>query len=326
MALPLLPAIIGGVATVGGALIGSEASREAGDRAEREARLMREMLERIQLPDIEKQKLLLELPQVMGQYTPEMEQYFQLGPSAYEGIQITPEFQEAQMAALQSLQQQGEEGLTASERAILNQIRRQTAQEEQARQGSILQEMASRGVGGSGVELAARLSSSQAATERAAAESDRLAAMEQQRKLAALQQAGALAGQVRGQEFGEKSEAARARDVINQFNTAQRQALESRNIGSRNVAQQQNLQTQQRIAEQQAAMRNQQQQYNKALQQQQFENELKKATGQMGASQNLQSIYQQQASDVGKMWAGAGTGVGQVAGGIYSALADEKKK
>jgi hypothetical protein len=321
MAIPgLVPALIGAAGSIAGGLMGGSASSAASDRAAAEARAMREMLDRIQLPDIEKQKLLLELPQIMGQYTPEMEQYHQLGPSAMQDIQLTPEFQEAQMTALQSLQDIGQEGMTASERAVMNQIRRQTAQEEQARQNAILQNMAERGVGGSGIELAARLSSSQASADRASQESDRLAAMAQQRALESIQQAGGMATQLRGQEFGEQSASAKAKDVIDQFNIANRQSLDTRNVGSMNQAQLRNLQEQQRLSELQSALRNQQQMSNKALDQQRFQNELSKASGQAGVSQNLQSVYNQQATNMGNLYAGIGTGIGKAAGGVASLL------
>ncbi len=293
---------------IGGA-IGREAGRGDREAAERERNAAVAAIQSLQIPDIEKQKLLLELPQLVGEINPEMEQYFQQDPSAMEGIQISPEFQEAQMAALRSLQDMGSEGITASEKAVLNQIRRSTAGEEQARQGAIMQNMAERGVGGSGLELAARLSSSQKAADRASEESDRLAAMAQQRALESISKAGSLAGQVRGQEFGEKSDTARAKDAINQFNTANRQSLESRNVNAEREAQVRNLQEKQRIADQQAALRNQEQQYNKNLVDKRFDQEFQKATGVATGKNNLASHLDKSASEAGQMWSQIGTGV-----------------
>jgi hypothetical protein len=275
------PAAAAAAVAVGGSLLGGAAAKDASrgyfNDAENEYRAALEAIKNLQIPDIEKQKLLLELPQIMGTYNPQAEQYFQQQQTEMGNIQVDPQLEQAQMAALQSLQQMGQGGLTASEKAVLNQLRRENSGQEQARQGAILQNMAERGIGGSGLELAARLSSSQASADRASQESDRLAAMAQQRALESIQKAGNMAGEVRGQDFGEKSQIAKAKDVINQFNTANRQSLESRNVNALNEAQVRNLQEKQRVADQQTQLRNQQQAYNKELQQKQFDNELAKA-------------------------------------------------
>lgn len=311
---------------VGASMAGQQASADAYNAQDAQARAALAAIKNIQLPDVEKQKLLLELPQLIGEYSPEAEQYFQQGPSAMENISVTPAFEEAQLGALQSLQERGEEGLTAAERAILNQIRRSSAQEEQARQGQILQEMAGRGIGGSGIELAARLGSSQAAADRASQEADREAAMIQERQLAALREAGALAGQVRAQDFGEQSDVARAKDVINQFNTANRQSLETRNVGNRNVAEQQNLANKQAIANQQVQLRNSQQQYNKELDQQRFANEMAKVGRQVPQMNTISGMEGDRAARTGQMYSQIGTGLGEaIAGGskLFSTQAEK---
>jgi hypothetical protein len=80
--------------------------------------------------------------------------------------------------------------------------------------------MAARGMGGSGMDLVAQLQASQAATEREAlAGLERNAAQEQNRANSSAQ-AGGLAGNIRGQAFGENSAKAQAQDAINRFNTA----------------------------------------------------------------------------------------------------------
>jgi hypothetical protein len=200
------------------------------------------------------------------------------------------------MSALDMLSKMGAEGLTAEDRASLNAARRQVSGDEQARQAAILQNMAQRGVDSGGMELAARLSSSQAAADRAGQQSDNLMAMAQRRMLESLSQAGALGGNIRQQDYGEQSNLAQARDAIAQFNTQQAAATQARNIAARNAAQSTNLQDKQRIADANVATRNAQQQYNRQLPQQTFNNQMQlgtaKANSAIGQGTNLQNQAQ----------------------------------
>lgn len=301
---------------VGMSMVGQQQAADAYNAQDAQGRAMLAALNNIQLPDVEKQKLLLELPQIMGTYNPQLEQTFQLGQSSMEGVSTDPMLQQAQMAALQELQNVGQTGLTAIDQQALDQVRRQVAQEDQARQSAILQNMAERGVGGSGMELAAKLKSSQTAADRASQEGMAQAALALQRRMEAIGAAGALGGQMRGQEFGEKSDIAKAKDIFQQFNVQNQQAVQQRNVASQNMAQAQNLSEQQRVAEAQANLRNQQQQYNKELDQQRYENQLAKYGKEVGARGNLQNLAGQQADRTGAMYGQIGTGIGEMIGGI----------
>ena len=79
--------------------------------------------------------------------------------------------------------------------------------------------MAQRGVGGSGVELAARLGANQASADRMSRESDTLVQQAQQRAMDAMMNQANLGGQIRSQDYGEQSNLASARDAMNKFNT-----------------------------------------------------------------------------------------------------------
>ena len=207
------------------------------------------------------------LPELAGTYSPEMEQLIQLGPSALENISIDPKFREAQMQALSQLAEVSKGGLTEADLAAMRELRRQVAGEERGRELAIQQEMARRGMAGSGQELAARLLESQAGANREAAGADRLSQIAQNRALQAITQQGALAGNIRGQEFAEKSNVARAMDAISAWNAANQQALQQRNIAAQNQASLRNLAERQRIEEAKAAAQN-------AAVQQQFQNQL----------------------------------------------------
>lgn len=246
----------------------------------------------------------------MGEFTPEMEQFIELGPTTMEDISVDPRLKAAQMAALEQMAGLSETGLTPADIAALEQVRRGAAGEAQAKQEQILQEMQQRGQGGSGAELIARLQAAQAGADRASAQGLDVAQMAQQRALQALSQQGAMAGQLRGQEFGEQSDIARARDIVNQFNVQQQQGLQSRNVAAQNQAALRNLSERQRIAEQQAAIQNYQQEQNKALEQQRFQNEMALASGRAGQYTGAAQDAQQRAAQSAQMWAGMGQGIG----------------
>lgn len=228
-------------------------------------------LDAINLPDEEKMRIALESPELVGLLTAE-----QLGPSAMEGIQLDPRLQQAQMEALSYLKEKGQAPIGEEERIQFDQFRRKAAGDEQARQASILQGMAQRGNLDSGAQLAAQLSSSQASTNRAAEEGDRLALAAIQAKRQAIGDRANLAGNISQQQFGQKSQIASAKDIIDRFNTQNRQSIQGANLAAR-----------QSIADRGVDTRNQQQMYNAGLEQQRFLNEMSKAGATTGAMQNL---------------------------------------
>lgn len=284
-----------------------------------------ENFRKIEVPTVEQQRIMLEMLQSQGVLTPELEQEILSKPTKFEEVSTDPLLREAQMNALKSLQEVGQAGLTAEDRAQVNQLRREVNREEQAKQAQILQSMAQRGAAGSGMELAARLSSAQASADRAAQESDRLAANALQRQLQAVAQSGQLGGSIRGQDFGEQAQKASAIDAINLFNTQTQQGVQTRNIGSKNEAQLRNLQEKQRISDTNVGLRNQQEQHNKALYQQRFQNEIAKAGGMSGSLQAQSQAFANKAQGTADFYSGIGKGVDQ---GIMSAItmSDERTK
>lgn len=306
---------IGGAASLAGGLMGADAMK-SGMQANKDALdYARQQYEGIKIPDIKEQELNLSLPEL--KYLQEyMESAQNLGPSEMQSISTDPRLMQAQLNALQSLTQIGESGgMTDIEKSQLNAIRRNVAQEDKARQESILQNMAQRGLGGSGVELAARLSSSQASADRASQESDRQAAIAQQRALEAIAQSGTLGGQMRGQEFGEKSAIAQAKDAIARFNLQNSQEIGRRNIERENAMQA----AKQSMLEAQNAIKNQQQQHNKGLLQQQFGNQMSLAAGKAGQSQAAGAAALQGGQMMGQIYGGMGQGIAQTAGAFMNA-------
>jgi len=310
------PLIGAGISAIGG-LLGNLFGSSERDAAERERKANLERIMGISLPTFEEQEIELERMRSAGELTPEMEDAISQEASKMEGVSADPRLQDTQYKVLDRLSKQGEEGLTAEDRAALNQVRREGARDQQSTQQSILAQMGARGAGGAGAELAAQLSSSQAGADRGSQESDRLAAMAQQRALQALSQSGTMATGMRGQEFGEKSDIARAQDEITRFNTANRQNVQQRNVASRNNAQAGNLSNAQNIMNQNVHLSNQQQMHNKALAQSQFDNRLKQAQAASGASQAVSAGHTANANATAALGSGVGaalnTGIGAMA-------------
>ena len=274
-------------------------------------------LQKVGVPSVQEQEIQNQQLQYLGQYTPEQQQAIAQAQSAMGGITTDPRLQQAQMQALQTLTQMGQVPLTDTERMQLNQMQRDVAAQEQARQQSILQSLQQRGMGGSGQELAARLSSSQGAANAAQAQSDQIAAMAQQRALQAIGQAGTLGGQMQAQSFGQQAQQAQAQDVINAFNIANRRDIQSSNVGLANQLGAQAQTERQRIAETNVGLSNQQQQYNKQLLQQQFQNQMQKATGTAGIYQNQAAQQMQAGQATAQSYAQMGQGVDTaIVGGI----------
>lgn len=302
--------LIGGGASLAGGLLGASAQSQANATAQRLAKEAYDQFGNVKLPDINDEKLNLTAPEL--QYLQNyMENAQSLGPSEMTNISIDPRLQTAQMNALDTLSKIGSSGgMTDIERAQLNAVHRETDQQDQARQQAILQNMAERGMGGSGVELAARLSSSQHAADRASQEGDRTAAEAQQRALQAIAQSGSLGSQMQGQQFGEKSQVAQAQDAIARFNNQNSQEVARRNIERQNAEQA----AKQSMLEKQVALQNQQQQYNKELLQKGFTNQMQLASGKAGALTGQIPIVQQAGAQQGAMWGGIGQGLAQTAG------------
>jgi len=134
-------------------------------------------------------------------------------------ISTDPRLRAAQLDALGALGGIAERGgLTLTDEANLARLQSQVAQADRGRREAILQNMQMRGQGGSGLELLAQMQSAQDATTGAADASRDIAAAAQDRALQAILQQGALGGQIRGQEFGEQADIAKAQDIINAFN------------------------------------------------------------------------------------------------------------
>lgn len=203
-----------------------------------------------------------------------------LGKSEAGEVRADPEMVAAQRAALAKLQQISDEGgLLLEDKAALSEQLGQAARADARGRSAIESQMQARGQLGSGAELAMKLQGQQASAQRGYENARDTAAMAQKRAYEAIMGRGRLAGDVRGQDFGERMASARARDQIAAYNAA---AQERAN------------------------------RYNAGLPQQQFQNRLAKASAGLQGTNALAGLHQQGAQQAYNQSAGYGAAAGRL--------------
>lgn len=207
-------------------------------------------------PDLSK-AIMIEQLQLAGVYTPEMEEAVDMEVSKVSQIQEDKGLRENQVKALQEISKRGRAGLTPEERAEFNKSRGEVQRDLEAKNQQIIQNLAMRGQGGGGAEIAARLLASQESADRASEESDRINATASARALEAIRESGQLSGQLRSQDFDIEATKAGAQDEFDRFNVENQVARQQRNVDSRNVAQATNLGEKQRVQDTNTAAANQ---------------------------------------------------------------------
>lgn len=225
---------------------------------------------------------------------------FNFKPDAYQYSTISedPNLQARQAALMDRLGQLGETGLSDADKANYAQGIQQANQAARQRSGALMNEMRSRGQGGSGLEYALREQAGQEALNRQA-QQGLAQAGDSARQRALYQQAygNALSGQ-RDQDYRAK---AANTDVINRFNQL--------NTGARNEAALGNLNRQNEIAQQ--AFNNK---LNKYKSSGDIANDMARASAARSASNN--------AMISGLIGAGAQAGMGAAG---YGPWAEQKK-
>jgi len=295
-------AIAAGAQLLGGAIGGKKASKAAKKSAEAEARAQQQMLARLDnIQDPELKQVIAQDPTLVGLLDAE-----NLDPSAMENISTDPRLRESQMQALEALREQGQSGFNAEDRAQLGQMQRSEDARAQADQKSIESQMAQRGTMDSGMSLAMKLAAQQGSAQRGMESAEDLAAQASAAKRNALMQAGQLSSSIGQQDFSQQAQQAQAKDVIDRFNTTNRQSIAASNLAAR-----------QNLADQKRATDIQNQQNYNQYEQGKFSNAMTKAGGQnqitQAQGQSQANAANQAGQGAANMWSGLGNAI---AGGI----------
>lgn len=195
---------------------------------------------RKQLESIERQRQLYEdLP---TRLKAEQEGLTDLGPSAFESFREDPAMRQEQLRTLAALRDIGTSGgLDPQARSALAEAQAATAEQERGQRGAILDQFARGGGRHSNSALLAALTAQQGSAQRAGMEGLRTAGDAQARQYRALMDAGALAGGVRGQDYGVASDRLGAMDRVSAYNAQNRQQVAARNTDRRSSTNEGNI-------------------------------------------------------------------------------------
>lgn len=314
-------ATIGGPwgAAIGGGL--GLAAGYLGGQDDESGKYYDEMMARLQginVPTVDQLQFTPEEMQYMGNLTPDELQQFVLQKSEMENVAVDPRLKTEQMKALDKLSSLADQGFSDEDMMAFNVARNNAAGEEQAKQGQILQEMQQRGQGGSGAELIARLSSAQNSANQLSQEQQKQAMAQAEARKAALNMLATQSGNMRNQDFGEQSEMAKAKDMVNQINFQNQQRVADQNVANTNTSKQRNLETQQNISNQNTGIRNQGQADNRQALINNFNMNMSKATGQ-------NQVGAQQASNSSRQAGNANAAVGQIGQGMVQMAGSYKQ-
>jgi hypothetical protein len=270
-------------------------------------------------------------------YDPSRADTYTVDGTAFDGVSTDPRLKEQQLAALASLTELGKDGMTAQDRANMAKMQAEVNQADRGRREAIQQNMAARGMGGSGMALLAQMQNAQSSTDRAAQQGMDIQGMAQARALQALQQSGSLAGNIRGQDFSEQARVAEAKDAVQRFNAQQQQqgsqyntsaqnAAAQYNTGAKNEAGMFNARGRQAVASGNVDANNKAQYTNRVtLPGQRFDDTTKKMTGISNANSALASNSERAGDRNAIMWGQVGQGL-MGAGSTIATKSDKRAK
>ena len=299
-----------GLSILGGIFAGNQADEANAQAAAIQAQIMAEV-DALQIPSIEKQRLVLERLESAGVLSPQLQQMIQSDETALASIVVSPEFEEAQLdslGALQDISRGG--GRTAQAERDLAEVEGDLKAKGAGVREGIIQEFEEKGQGGSTNQLLQMLLAEQGEqTERAEAGRD-LSAEAEEKSLEAIIEAGRLGGDIRTQEFGEKTDIAKAEDEIERFNVGLERDITRDNINAQNQAAETNLNNQQQIMDQNVEFSNQENKHQVNLIKQHYDQELEKLrlkTGAMGdKAQQIAKAGADKAQQTGAAWNAGG--------------------
>lgn len=170
----------------------------------------------------------------------ELNPYEQLTGTEYGNITSDPRYKNAELDALRAFEDQAENGFT--DRDLADQARSDADVNRQyrGRMGAINQNMATRGISGSGLDLVQQQMAAQDATEMQALAALERNAEQAERRTQGSAQAASLAGNMSAEEYKRAADAAAAQDAINRFNTQNSVDRQTQNNAIQNNATQQN--------------------------------------------------------------------------------------
>jgi len=253
------------------------------DKADRLNQQALDAFNAVKTPELSALQIQLDKYVQAGTLTPEQAEATLLSSNAFNDIKTDPSLVGAQKQALQQLQDTANEGgLTAIDRAKIQDVQDALNTTARGRNQALMQNAQERGIGGSNLNLQNQLMQEQAAADQASRAGTDIAAQAQARALASLQAAGQLGGQMEAQQYGEQANKATAQNAIDRFNAETQGGTNLYNVGAANQAQAANLANKQAVGNANVAAENANRQYNAQQNQVRYQDELAKAQGKAG--------------------------------------------
>lgn len=253
---PLTIGAVTGIAKGVGSLLSGLIDRKPSEEEVQMDRLYQEQLA-LGVPPAEALNLVYSQYKSAGKLTPQLENTIMQADSEMKKVATSdPALQAEQRKAIAGLSRMADEGLTLEDRASLEQALSAADQQRAGAEGAIMNNMQARGVAGAGAELAQR----QMAADKSA-DASRNVALETAARAAAARREAILnlrreAGTMEEAQYGRDAGVARSQDAVNQFNTANSQSVQGRNVGRTNDAAAANLDNTQNILNKNTDMSN----------------------------------------------------------------------
>lgn len=229
-----------------------------------------------------------------GKITPEQAETTLLNSNAFNQIKEDPSLVGAQKQALQALQDTASAGgLTAVDKAQLQDITTQQNQQNSSANAAIMADARARGTGNSNLTAVQKLISQQGSANTAANSGLTVAAQAQARALQAMQAAGTQAQSTQAQEDQEAQAKAGSQNAIDQFNATNQNATNKTNVANDLAAQETNQANTQHVNDENTATQNAATVNNANANQTIYNDALQKATGVAGVDQNWANTAQQ---------------------------------
>jgi len=289
----------GAVSGIGSLLFGSKGGglRAEADRISKEAF---DYINDIRLPTLEELSIKpsdIQYYQVTGKFTPELLQAVQMDKTLLEDLEQNPQYVRDQLQIVEAKKRRiAEGGLTAEDRARLDEILRETERQNRAQQETIGARLRERGAAGSPVEALMRLRGQGQAADTASEQAFKTAALGAASRLQEEATLADMLGRMSREDLATKEARARAQAERERLNVGLRSQADIANVQARTLAQQQALANQQRIAEQNVALRNMIVQQNIAAQQQALQNQMQKAGMKSAATSSRAEDLRQEAA------------------------------
>ena len=300
-----------GAQLLGGVLGGKAASKAAKEAAaiqQANFNQLKQQLEAIGIPSRVAQEIALTDPQYAGDLIAE-----QLGDTKLAEVSADPAMRQRRLEALNALEERSVTGLTAAEKAQMQELSAQVGAQAKAKDNAILSQMAQSGSLSSGDVLAQRLLASQAATQRQADASRDLAAQASNRRFSAIQALGEQAGNLEDIDYRRGTDIAGRRDAIAEANARNRMTAGQYNLGRKDV-----------LESQRAANRSQEEMYNKGLIDKEYQNKMGQFNTLAGIQTGAATAASNAATQAGQGKAQMYSGIGQAAGSLASSYAQNQ--